>query len=139
MTYPRTANVVAAYQTAAVHGGVAAADEHGLVQMLLEGALHRIAQARGCIERGEMLAKTQLIHRAVAIVEELSRSLDHARGGEIAANLGELYAYIMRQLLNATIQNRVDLLNEVSSLLNEVRSAWSAIPPEARMHPAAAD
>jgi flagellar protein FliS len=137
MAYPRAANV-AAYQTAATHGKVAAADEHGLVQMLLEGVLDRIAQARGCIEHGDAMGKAQLIHRCVAIVEELRQSLDFESGGEIAANLGELYSYIARQLLNASIGNRVDLLNEAASLLNEIRSAWSAIPAEARARPAAA-
>ena len=46
--YSRT-STLGAYQSVAAHGGVAAADPHRLIVMLMDGALERIAQARGCI------------------------------------------------------------------------------------------
>ena len=50
-------------------------------------------------------------------------------GGQIADNLGELYDYMCRRLLKATTENRVEMLDEVSKLLHEIRGAWLAIPP----------
>jgi flagellar secretion chaperone FliS len=129
--YPR-ASSLAAYQSAAAHGGVAAADPHRLIVMLMDGALERIHTARGCIERGDNVEKARLLNRAVSIVGELRGSLDMKSGGQIAVNLGELYDYMCRRLLTATSENRIELLDEVTGLLNEIRGAWVTIAPEAR-------
>jgi flagellar secretion chaperone FliS len=123
---------LAAYSSASAHGGVAAADPHRLIVMLMDGALERISTARGCIARGDTVEKARLLNRAVSIIGELRNSLDVKGGGQIAANLGELYDYMCRRLLKASSENRVELLDEVSNLLHEVRGAWVAIPKEAR-------
>jgi flagellar secretion chaperone FliS len=126
------ANKLAAYSNTAAHGGVAAADPHKLVVMLMDGAIERIRAAQGCIGRGEMAEKAQLIHRAIAIIGELHASLDVSAGGQIAVNLSELYDYMTRRLFKATLENKVEILEEVSKLLHEIRSAWISIPAEAR-------
>jgi flagellar secretion chaperone FliS len=131
MSSPNAARV-AAYTSASTHGGVAAADPHKLVIMLMDGAIDRIHAARGCIKRGEMGEKAQLLHRAIAIIGELRASLDLSAGGKIAANLSELYDYMSRRLLKAMIENKVEVLDEVTKLLNDIRSAWTTIPAEAR-------
>ena len=123
---------LAAYSSAQAHGGVAAADPHRLIVMLMDGALERIATARGCMSRGDTAEKARLINRAVSIIGELRSSLDLNSGGPIAVNLGELYDYMCRRLLKATAENRVEMLDEVTKLLNEIRTAWVAIPNEAR-------
>ena len=123
---------LAAYSSAQAHGGVAAADPHRLIVMLLDGALERIATARGCMTRGDTAEKARLINRAVSIIGELRSSLDLNSGGPIAVNLGELYDYMCRRLLKATAENRVEMLDEVTKLLHEIRAAWVAIPNEAR-------
>ena len=123
---------LAAYSSAQAHGGVAAADPHRLIVMLLDGAIERISTARGCMARGETSEKARLINRAVSIIGELRNSLDLKGGGQLAANLGELYDYMGRRLLKATAENRVELLDEVNKLLHEIRTAWVAIPSEAR-------
>jgi len=122
----------AAYQSVATHGGVAAADPHRLIVMLMDGALERIAQARGCLVNGARADKSRLLHSAVCIIEELRGSLDFEAGGAIAANLGDLYEYMARQLIQANLSDRVETLDEVTHLLGEIRSAWIALPPEAR-------
>jgi flagellar protein FliS len=126
------ATKLAAYSSAQAHGGVAAADPHRLIVMLMDGALERIATARGCLTRGETAEKARLINRTVSIIGELRSSLDPKAGGQVATNLGELYDYMSRRLLKATAENRVELLDEVAKLLHEIRTAWVASPNEAR-------
>jgi len=126
---------LAAYQSTAVHGGVAGADPHRLVLMLMDGALERIAIARGCIERngkGDLARKAAAINQCLSIVGELRGSLDLGAGGELATNLHNLYDYMVRRLLLANVNSDVKLLAEVASLLDNVRSAWAAIGPAAR-------
>ena len=123
---------LAAYQSVSVHGAVAGADPHRLVLMLMDGILERLAVASGCIERGEIGRKAQLLHSCTTLIAELRGSLNMQQGGEIARNLSDLYEYMARQLLRGNVEGKANYLKEVSSLLGEVRSAWVAIGPEVR-------
>lgn len=124
------ASKIAAYSNASAHGGVAAADPHKLVVMLMDGALERITTARGCMNRGDIAEKARLLNRAVSILGELRGCLDMNQGGTIANNLGELYDYMCRRILTASSENRGEVLDEVSTLLHEIRGAWLAIAPK---------
>jgi flagellar protein FliS len=135
--YARNAKL-AAYQSVSTHGGVADADPHRLVLMLLDGALERMAMARGCLERngrGDFARKAQLLHQCVGIITELRGSLNLTQGGPLANNLSDLYDYMMRQLLRANADSDVAAacVHEVSSLLGEIRGAWVAIGPAAKL------
>jgi flagellar protein FliS len=121
-----------AYQSVSAHGNVAAADPHRLVQMLMDGVMERLAKARGCIERRETSKQTKLLHSCVTLLTELRGSLNIQQGGALARNLSELYEYMMRQLMRANLESNVEYVKEVTSLLGEVRGAWTAIGPEVR-------
>ncbi len=56
------------YQSVNTQARVVDASPHRLIQMLMEGALERIAQARGALERQQTAQKGELIGKAVAIV-----------------------------------------------------------------------
>ena len=118
----------AAYQSVAAHGSVAAADPHRLISLLMEGALERIAAARGALESGDIACRSRMIHRAVHIVSELRASLNF----ELAGNLGDLYDYIMRRLLQASLDGTAEPLDEVSKLLRQIATAWRSMPVTAR-------
>lgn len=123
---------LAAYRSVSVHGGVANADPHAMVQMLMDAAAERMAIARGCIERGEKGRQARLLHSCVMIIGELRGSLNITEGGTLAQNLSDLYDYMIRQLIMANACSEVGLVVEVSRLLEEIRSAWIAIGPEVR-------
>jgi flagellar protein FliS len=135
-SYARKSSL-AAYHTVSVHGGVANADPHGMVQMLLDATAERMMTARGCIERGEIARKASLLHSCVTLIAELRGCLNMAEGGPLAQNLSALYDYMARQLLMANVQSDGAKITEVLSLLNEIRSAWIAIGPEVRKTAAA--
>jgi flagellar secretion chaperone FliS len=127
--FSRNANM-AAYQSNAVHGGVAAADSHGLVLMLMNAAVERMTVARSCIERKDVVRKAKLLHSCVKIIGELRGILNMAEGGTLAQNLSDLYDYMIRRLLRANLDTDVAAITEVLSLLGEIRKAWIAIGPE---------
>ncbi|MCU0976210.1 MAG: flagellar export chaperone FliS [Steroidobacteraceae bacterium] len=131
MTYG-TGSAVKAYQSAGAHGRVAEADPHRLVQLLLEGALDRLAIARGHLQAGRIPQKGETLSRAIAIVDSLNAHLDLERGGEIAANLRGLYDYATRRLLEANLRNDAQAIDEVAGLLREVKAGWDAIGAAAR-------
>jgi flagellar protein FliS len=127
--YPNKSSL-AAYRSVAAHSGVAAADPHRLIVMLMDGALERIGSARGAMDHGQRDASNHLIHSAVEIVQELRASLNMEAGGQISANLADLYDYASSQLVRANIANKPEMLDEVGTLLRQIRSAWIQIPAQ---------
>jgi len=125
------------YQQVGTYSSTAYADPYRLVQLLMDGFLDRVAQARGAMERQEIALKGELISKSISILDGLRSGLDHERGAEIAGNLEELYTYMQRRLVEANAQNEVQHLDEVASLMREIKSAWDAIPPEVRTRDAA--
>ncbi|HTC44481.1 MAG TPA: flagellar export chaperone FliS [Steroidobacteraceae bacterium] len=123
---------LAAYHSVSVHGGLASADPHSLVQMLMDGCAERLATAAGCIERRDLVRKAKLLHSCVTIIAELRGCLNRAEGGPLAENLSNLYDYMVRQLLMANVKSDAGPVKEVLGLLNEIRGAWCAIGPQAR-------
>jgi flagellar protein FliS len=119
---------VSQYGKVAVGTETSFASPHRLIQMLMEGALDKIAFARGQIERKDYAEKGRNITWAISIIHGLSESLDMESGGEIAANLEGLYDYMVRCLVIANKDNNIEKLDEVASLLKEVKSAWDAMP-----------
>ncbi|WP_435104266.1 flagellar export chaperone FliS [Arhodomonas sp. AD133] len=108
------------------------ADPWQLTEMLFSGALERIAQAKGAMERGDTAAKGERIGKAIGILDGLRGGLDHQAGGDLAANLDALYDYMQRRLVSANARNDAAALDEVIALLREIKEGWDAIPAEAR-------
>ena len=115
------------YQQVGVKAQVTEADPHRLIQMLMQGGLDRIAQARGAMLRQAYAEKGVLIGKAINIVGGLRDVLDKEAGGELAENLERLYEYMTMRLFEASRHNDVSKLDEVASLLSEVKSGWDAI------------
>ncbi|HIB83432.1 MAG TPA: flagellar export chaperone FliS [Chromatiaceae bacterium] len=116
------------YRNIGLETEVDLASPHRLVQMLLEGALDKIAVSKGCVQRGEIDKQNTHITWAVSIINGLRMSLDKTQGGEIAQNLDDLYDYMSRRLMEVSRDNDLAKLDEVTSLILEVKSAWDAIP-----------
>ncbi len=116
------------YIKQSVQGGIESATPHRLIQMLMEGALEKIAAAKFNMEQNETAKKGENISVAISIIDGLRVSLDKPTGGEIAQNLDDLYEYMGHILLQANLKNDMNLLDEVSKLLNEIKGAWDAIP-----------
>jgi flagellar secretion chaperone FliS len=118
-----------AYTQIGVETGVAGASPHSLILMLYDGAKQAIAEARAHLAAGRIAEKGRSMSRAIAIIDEgLKGCLDPA-GGEIAAQLAQLYDYMCRRLLLASLKNEPGGLDEVAQLLDELRGAWAKIDP----------
>jgi flagellar protein FliS len=122
------AGALAQYQSVSVSSGVEDATPHRLVQMLMEGALEKIAIAKGYMLHDVPAEKGRFISWAISIISGLQSSLDMDGGGEISRNLEDLYDYMIRRLGQAGASNDPAILDEVSSLLLELKTAWDVIP-----------
>ena len=115
------------YQNVNTQAQAVDASPHRLIQMLMEGGLTRIAQARGAMEREQTSMKGELIGKAIGIIGGLREGLDLQKGGELAANLDSLYQYMVSRLLEANVKNDAAPLDEVAGLLRNVKTGWDAI------------
>ncbi len=115
------------YQSVNTQAQAIEANPHRLIQMLMEGGLTRLAQARGAMERNQTALKGELVGKAIAIVGGLRQGLNLEQGGELAVNLDNLYAYMTTRLMEANLKNDPAILEEVSELLREVKTGWDAI------------
>lgn len=118
------------YGKVSIQSGTSYASPHRLILMLLDGALEKISAAKGFMQREEIANKGSYISWAISIIEGLRLSLDSDTGGEMAENLENLYEYMGRRLLEANLKNDESMLDEVSDLLNTIKSAWAEIPVE---------
>ncbi len=115
------------YQQVSIEAQISDANPHRLIQLLMQGGLERLAQARGAMEREQIPEKGILIGKAIGIIGGLREALDSERGGELAGNLDRLYEYMIARLVEANTSNDTSLLDEVSALLLEVKSGWDGI------------
>ncbi|WP_082081322.1 flagellar export chaperone FliS [Methylocucumis oryzae] len=118
------------YQQISIQSAVVDASPHRLVQMLMEGVLERIAIAKGNLARKEIALKGENISRAITIINGLQAALNKEAGGELAENLDNLYDYMIMRLINANYSNDESLLDEVNTLMLEIKSGWDNMPDE---------
>ena len=118
-----------AYQKVNSHAQVSEASPHRLIQMLLEGGLDRLAQAKGAMARGDIAQKCLFITKAIGIITGLRQGLDEEKAEDPAAiqQLESLYEYMNSQLLKANVNNDSEIIDEVARLLTTVKSGWDAI------------
>ncbi len=125
-----TKTAVNAYQTVQIDAAVLGASPHELITKLLSKAIDSIDEARGYMLSKDISNKTEHIKVAISILSDgLRSSLDMDAGGEIAENLDALYEYMLQRLMVGHAKNDPAALDEVNTLLREIKSGWDGIKP----------
>lgn len=123
-----SARSASAYKRASVDASVEMASPHQLVTLLFDALQRALGGASLAMAAGDISAKCNHISTAIRILEEgLIAPLDLAKGGELAANLKNLYEYCVRRLVLANAKNDLALLDEVKQLIEPVVSGWKQI------------
>ncbi len=130
MSIAKRNNPLNEYASVNVYSAADSASPHRIVQMLMEGALSRIAAAKRLMTERKIADKCENITRAMDIVLALQAALDKEIGGKIAETLDALYEYMSIQLLKANVENDPSKLDEVYKLLNTIKQGWDAVPDE---------
>jgi flagellar protein FliS len=114
----------AAYLSQYFENQVTTATPEQLMVMLYNGAIRFIGEAEQAMVEKKIAYRGSRIGKAMAILSELSATLDHEVGGEIADNLARLYDYMLRTLLQANLKDDAEKLAEVKGLLVGLRDTW---------------
>ncbi|CAA0323094.1 MAG: flagellar export chaperone FliS [Alteromonadaceae bacterium TMED7] len=123
---------IKAYQKTSVKQDVSTADPHKLTLLLIQGAMDRIAYAKGAIDRKDFVDKAKFVTKATSILIYLRDTLDMKVGGEVAENLFALYNYIVDIINEGHFNNDTAKLDEAYGLLSPIRDAWVSIPESAK-------
>ena len=116
------------YAKISLETGVLAASPNKLILMLYEGAIAACQSAIEHMQRRDIPNKGAMLSKAILIIESgLRISLDKNAGGEIAASLDGLYGYMSLRLTQANIRNQPALIEEVITLLTDLKAAWETI------------
>jgi len=99
-------------------------DKGKLLLRLFNGALTSACFARRGIEEKSPKMRGESISRILAILTELDCALDREAGGSLAENLSGLYAYMTQRLTVANIRNDISALEEVKTLLTELKEGF---------------
>lgn len=118
-----------AYKANNLQADMLVADSHRVIQMMMQGLLERLAQAKGSIERRDYESKAVHISKAMALINGLQDSLDLSYG-KIPEDLFALYDYMKGRIMDASRDMRNEPLDEVANLLITIKSAWDQIPEE---------
>ncbi|MDR8524475.1 flagellar export chaperone FliS [Shewanella fidelis] len=118
------------YRKVSLESEIAVASPHRIIQMMFDGALQRIAQSRYAIENNDLANKGIFIGKAIGIITGLNNSLNMEAPGEVSKNLSDLYDFMLRRISEANLNNDVQALDDVSSIIRTIKEGWDAIPPE---------
>lgn len=117
------------YKKNSLEAELSVADPHKVIQLLIQGFLERVAQAKGAIERSDYQLKSDRISSANAILNGLKDSLDMSQG-EISERLFSLYEYMGERLLDASVKMEVSPLDESMKLMLMIKESWDKIPDQ---------
>jgi flagellar protein FliS len=98
-----------------------------LVVMLYDGILRFVTEAHVALEAGDRARMGDRIGRAIAIIDELTATLDHKYAPELADNLTALYGFSKRRLYDANIKLDAAALADVKTAIVPLRDAFSQI------------
>ena len=98
-----------------------------LVLVLTDGLLEELARARGHITGKRYEMKAASLDKCTQIINGLSSSLDFDNGGEVVANLGQLYDYCVARLYRAGMDMDPSIIDEVVALLTTIRTGWQGV------------
>ena len=120
------------YQQVSNQQAVDGASPHRLIQMLLEGAIQRMAEAKGAMQRGEVANKGVAIGKAISIVGGLSDSLNLEVPGDLSENLQGLYQYAVDCLMEANLKNDQSKIDDALKVIKTIKEGWDGIAEEVK-------
>jgi len=119
------------YQQVNTAAAAESASPHKLIQMLMQGCLQRIAEAKGALQRGDIASKAVAVGKAINIVSGLQGSLNKEVASPLPQQLEDLYEYMQRRLVEANAKNNEAALDEVADLMRKIKEGWDGIEGKA--------
>ena len=111
---------------------VEGASPHGLIRLLLDGAVASIGAAATFDPEApnDRAARHRAIDRALGFVQELQGSLRDPDTDELSGRLFAVYGFVVGQLLESNVDGDAEKLRAAEEALRPIAEAWAAIGEE---------
>lgn len=119
-----------AYNRTKLEAEILVASPHRITQMLFEGLIERLNQAKGYIEIGDFAKKAEFISKAMGILNGLQGAVDTSYDEELGNRIIGLYDYMKERLNDANTSNSTEPIDEIIRLITPIKEAWDNIPDD---------
>lgn len=123
MSYGAIAKQAARYREAEV----LSASPAQLVVIVFEHLLVNLRRARLQTADADGGPRSDSLERARAALTELLVTLDHQKGGELAARLASIYSFMLGELATLGVKPNVPKLDTIIALAGELHEAFAQV------------
>lgn len=109
------------------HLRVRGATPVGQIILLYDAAIESLRRARIAAENGRIEDRVEASKRILLIINELTRALDHERGGKVARNLNEFYSVARMLLMQANAGGDAGGFDPIIEMFFSLREAWQRV------------
>lgn len=95
-----------------------------LVILMYDGAIGALNKALAAFEAGDLETRCEAINMVMDILVQLDEALDLEQGGHVAANLDNLYRFMITRLARANLTNKPQPARDVLSLMEPLYDSW---------------
>ena len=115
------------YRALDVSSRVEGASPHRLIAILFDELMLALDATAAAQRQGDVAKRGPRQARALAILHALETSLDHEKGGEIAANLAAIYRHARHETLAGVQENAPERIEQARAAIGEIAGAWAGI------------
>ncbi|WP_353431988.1 flagellar export chaperone FliS [Polynucleobacter sp. MWH-UH23A] len=118
-----------AYADSSVQTSVSAAEPGDLIVLIYERIFDHLKVAKRALENGEY--GVEPFTKAHDLIQQgLLAALNPDVGGEVALNLGAIYEWSLREIINARVSKSPEKVDEVINVLSPLYEAWVSLAPK---------
>ncbi|MBF0179855.1 MAG: flagellar export chaperone FliS [Magnetococcales bacterium] len=107
-------------------------EEEGASQLdiliqLYEGCIHFLEEASQACDQGQVAEFKHWMQRGRRIIEEFQNTLDFTQGGQVPAQLNDLYQYMLDSLTQAGLTHDSLFIQRVIEQLRVLLEGWQGV------------
>jgi flagellar protein FliS len=117
------------YATNDVETGVHSSNSQQLIVLLYERLFDHLKIGKKELENGRYGIES--FTKATELIQQgLLACLDYKGGAEVAQNLGAIYEWSLREIINARVTKSPEKIQEVLDVLTPLYEAWISLAPK---------
>lgn len=103
-----------------------------LIVMVYDGAIDNLKKAAELYKAENMQDGYEAMEKAKRFVVHLYTTLDEEKGGEVAANLSEMYAYLIERMNFIQATKDIETINNSIDMLSNIKEGWVGLAEQAK-------
>ncbi|SYZ73575.1 putative Flagellar protein FliS [Candidatus Zixiibacteriota bacterium] len=106
-----------------------------LIMTIYDGAINHLGRAAANYRDNNLTGGYDSMEQARKFIVHLYATLDKEKGGDVAENLGKLYAFVIEQINLVQATKDVAAIESSINILRNVREGWKMLADEVRKKP----